>query len=39
MLYTHVANLECARLKYKIHGFEKLQVYQIRLIFFIIIKR
>lgn len=22
MLYTHVANLECARLKYKIHGFE-----------------
>lgn len=34
MLYIHVANLECARLKYKIHGFEKLQVYQIRLIFF-----
>lgn len=34
MLYTHVANLECARLKCKIHGFEKLQVYQIRLIFF-----
>lgn len=39
MLYIRVANLECAGLKYKIYGFEKLQVYQIRLIFFIIIKR